>query len=75
MAEVTCVTQNGGWIVCCDGDDGFRSTTPNDKLISRGFEYFGYKTRRGSNAYKNLYSQALNAVWPGLLPPCCVKKS
>ncbi len=25
--------------------------------------------------YKNLYSQALNAVWPGLLPPCRVKKS
>lgn len=51
IAEMARVTKNGGWIVCCDGDDGFRSTTPDRELISRGFEYFGYKTRQGGNAY------------------------
>ena len=29
----------------------------------------------GAWGFKNLYSQVLNAVWAGLLPPCRVKKS
>ena len=51
IAEMTRVTKDGGWIVCCDGDDGLRSTTPNGELVSRGFEYFGYTTRQGGKAY------------------------
>jgi len=37
IAEMTRVTKNGGYIVCCNGDDKFKRTSANQKLVSRGF--------------------------------------
>ena len=51
IAEMARVTKNGGWIVCCDGDDGHRKTEPDEALVARGFEWLRYKTRSGSYAY------------------------
>lgn len=44
IAEMTRVTRNGGWIVCCNGDDEFKRKAPNPELLSRGFESFMHES-------------------------------
>lgn len=34
--------------------------------VDQDIDYIGGKL----TTYKNLHSQAMNGVWPGLLPPC-----
>jgi SAM-dependent methyltransferase len=51
IAEMSRVTKDGGWIVCCNGDDEFKRTSPNDELVKRGFEHFHYESIEGGIIY------------------------
>ena len=51
IAELTRVTRDGGWSVCCTGDDEFRRTAPNKEMLSRGFDYFVHETVEGGIVY------------------------
>ncbi len=51
IAEMTRVTKNGGFIVCCNGDDEFKRTAPDSELVSRGFEFFRHESREGGIIY------------------------
>lgn len=51
IAELTRVTKNGGWIVCCNGDDEFKRLGPDKELIVRGFEYFRHESIEGGIIY------------------------
>lgn len=51
IAEMTRVTKNGGFIVCCNGDDEFKRTAPDKELVSRGFESFMHESREGGIIY------------------------
>ena len=51
IAEMTRVTKNGGTIVCCNGDDEFKRTAPNQELVSRGFEFFVHESCEGGIIY------------------------
>lgn len=47
IAEMTRVTKNGGYIVCCNGDDEFKRTSADQELVSRGFEFFVHESCEG----------------------------
>lgn len=47
IAEMTRVAKNGGIIVCCNGDDEFKRTAPDNELVSRGFEFFRHESCEG----------------------------
>ncbi len=51
IAEMTRVTKNGGFIVCCNGDDEFKRTAPDNELVSRGFEFFRHESCEGGIIY------------------------
>lgn len=51
IAEVTRVVKDGGWIICCNGDDEFRRTAPDSEMLKRGFEYFVHETVEGGIVY------------------------
>lgn len=51
IAELTRVTKSGGWIVCCNGDDEFKRTAPDEELVKRGFEYFKHESIEGGIIY------------------------
>ena len=51
IAELSRVGKNGGWIVCCNGEDEFRRKGPSKKFITGGFEYFFHKSREGGTIY------------------------
>lgn len=51
IAEMSRITKNGGWIVCCNGDDEFKRKAPNKELVSRGFEFFSHQSIEGGIIY------------------------
>ena len=51
IAEMTRVTKNGGFIVCCNGDDEFKRKAPDNELVSRGFEFFKHESCEGGIIY------------------------
>ncbi|MBD5117130.1 MAG: class I SAM-dependent methyltransferase [Ruminococcaceae bacterium] len=51
IAEMTRVTKNGGFIVCCNGDDEFKRKAPDNELVSRGFEFFRHESCEGGIIY------------------------
>ncbi len=51
IAELTRVTKNKGFIVCCNGDDEFRRTAPDRELVARGFEFFRHESCEGGIIY------------------------
>lgn len=51
LEELTRVTRNGGWIVCCNGDDEFKRLSPDKELVNRGFEFFRHESIEGGIIY------------------------
>lgn len=51
IAELSRVLKDGGWIVCCSGDDEFKRTGPSRKFVSGGFEYFCHESAEGGIIY------------------------
>lgn len=51
IAELTRVTKNQGWIVCCNGDDEFKRTGPDKELVNRDFEFFRHESIEGGIIY------------------------
>lgn len=51
ITEMTRITKNGGYIVCCNGDDGIKRTSANQELLSRGFESLVHKGCDGETIY------------------------
>ena len=51
IAELSRITKNGGWIVCCNGDDEFKRKGPDEELTKRGFEYFRHDSIEGGIIY------------------------
>lgn len=51
IAELSRVLKNGGWIVCCSGDDEFKRRGPSMKFIAGGFEAFRRETVEGGVVY------------------------
>lgn len=51
IAEMTRITKNGGFIVCCNGDDEFKREAPDYELVSRGFEFFMHESCEGGIIY------------------------
>lgn len=51
IAEMSRVTKNGGYIICCNGDDEFKRTSPDKELVSRGFEFFVHESCEGGIIY------------------------
>jgi len=47
LREMRRVTRPGGWLVVCNGDDGFQRTRPDSELIRRGFEAFRHESPSG----------------------------
>lgn len=47
LSELTRITKNDGWIICCNGDDEFKRLEPNKELVDRGFEFSSYETIEG----------------------------
>ena len=47
IAEMTRVTKNGGYIVCCDGSDGFDQASAHQELVATGFEFLVRENRTG----------------------------
>ncbi|MBE5776726.1 MAG: methyltransferase domain-containing protein [Clostridiales bacterium] len=51
IAEMSRVCKSGGWIVCCNGDDEFKRTAPDEELVKRGFAWFVHDTAEGGRVY------------------------
>lgn len=51
IAEITRITKDGGWLVICNGDDGFMRSAPDQELTSRGFEWFRHESVEGGIIY------------------------
>ncbi len=51
LTEMRRVLKPGGWIVICNGDDGFRRKKPDAELIRRGFETFRHESPSGGIIY------------------------
>lgn len=51
IAEMTRVTKNGGFIVCCNGDDELKRKAPDNELVSRGFTFFRHESCEGGIIY------------------------
>ena len=51
IAEMTRITKHGGWLIICNGDDEFKRSTPNEELVSRGFEWFCHESSVGGIIY------------------------
>lgn len=51
ITELMRVVRDGGYIVCCNGDDEFKREGPNSELVKRGFEYFSHETVEGGIVY------------------------
>lgn len=51
ITEMTRVTKNGGFIVCCNGDDEFKREAPDNELVSRGVEFFRHESCEGGIIY------------------------
>ncbi len=51
IAEMTRVTKNGGFIVCCNGDDEFKREAPDPELVARGFTFFVHESCEGGIIY------------------------
>ncbi len=52
IAELTRVTKNGGFIIDCMGDDGFKREKPLKEMLDAGFEYFYHKSKSGGDIYR-----------------------
>lgn len=51
IAEMTRVTKNGGFIICCNGDDELKRKAPDNELVSRGFTFFRHESCEGGIIY------------------------
>ena len=51
IAEITRITKDSGWLVICNGDDGFKRSAPDQELTSRGFEWFRHESVEGGIIY------------------------
>ena len=51
LGEMSRVCKPGGFIVCCNGDDEFKRTKPDDDLVKRGFAWFVHETVEGGIVY------------------------
>ena len=51
IAEMARITKDGGWLVICNGDDGFKRTAPDPELVARGFEWFRHESVEGGIIY------------------------
>lgn len=60
IAEMSRVLKDGGLLVCCNGDDGFRREAPDKELVDRGFEFFSHETSEGGIVYN--YRKTNSAV-------------
>lgn len=47
IAEMSRVAKDGGYLVCCNGEDEVRREEPNGELLKRGFQYVRYETAEG----------------------------
>ncbi|MGI6691768.1 MAG: hypothetical protein GX916_10015 [Clostridiales bacterium] len=45
------ILKPGGWIVICNGDNGFRHKKPGTELTRRGFENFRHESPSGGIIY------------------------
>jgi ubiquinone/menaquinone biosynthesis C-methylase UbiE len=46
------VTKNGGYIICCMGEDDRKAEGANEKLVKAGFEYSHYVSKNGGDVYR-----------------------
>lgn len=46
------VTKNGGYIICCIGEDDRKVEKPNENLVNAGFEYSHYVSKNGGDVYR-----------------------
>lgn len=51
IAELRRILKDGGWIVCCNGDDEFKRIGPSKKFVAGGFEYFCHQSIEGGIIY------------------------
>ena len=51
LNEMSRVCKHGGFIVCCNGDDEFKRTAPDEELLNRGFAWYVHETAEGGIVY------------------------